>query len=127
MQIQKNRISAKIWMLFFVLFVFTKSNVVLAQTESKDTILSAAVIYNGDTIEARTLDMVSVFGHLSQAQLNAMAQWTRLRNAVYVTYPYARRAGGILNDINAKLTNVTEKGLHKNEGKRTKKRIHRSA
>ena len=29
-------------------------------------------------------------------------EWTRLRNAVYVTYPYARIAGATINDINAK-------------------------
>ena len=25
--------------------------------------------------------------------------WTRLRNAVYITYPYAKRAGVVFNDI----------------------------
>ena len=32
-----------------------------------------------------------------------MEEWTKLRNAVYVTYPYARKAGIILNDINTRL------------------------
>jgi hypothetical protein len=36
-------------------------------------------------------------------------EWSRLRNAVYVTYPYARIAGNTINDINAKLANVTSK------------------
>jgi hypothetical protein len=36
-------------------------------------------------------------------------EWTRLRNAVYVTYPYARIAGGTINDINANLVNVKSK------------------
>ncbi len=110
---RKNLISLKFLLLFFALFVFTKSNTVFAQTETKDTILSAAVIYNGDTIEAKTLDVVAVFGHLTQRQMDALAKWTRLRNAVYVTYPYARRAGLILNDINARLTNITDKSSRK--------------
>ena len=37
------------------------------------------------------------------------AKWTRLRNAVYVTYPYAKRAGTVLNDINAHLANISDK------------------
>ncbi|MBK7562091.1 MAG: DUF4294 domain-containing protein [Chitinophagaceae bacterium] len=36
-------------------------------------------------------------------------EWTRLRNAVYVTYPYARIAGGTINDINKTLTAVSSK------------------
>ncbi len=36
-------------------------------------------------------------------------EWTRLRNAVYVTYPYARVAGATINDINTHLANVTSK------------------
>jgi len=45
--------------------------------------------------------------------MSANAKWTRLRNAVYVTYPYARRAGAVLNDINAKLANVTDGNARK--------------
>ncbi|MBL7749798.1 MAG: DUF4294 domain-containing protein, partial [Chitinophagaceae bacterium] len=36
-------------------------------------------------------------------------EWTRLRNAVYVTYPYARTAGVLMNDINAKLEGISSK------------------
>ena len=42
-----------------------------------------------------------------------MEEWTRLRNAVYVTYPYARTAGATINDINTHLTNVSSKKLRK--------------
>ena len=35
-------------------------------------------------------------------------KWTRLRNAVYVTYPYARKAGLIINDINKKMEGMPE-------------------
>ena len=41
------------------------------------------------------------------------ADWTRLRNAVYVTYPYAISASRIMNDINAQLVNVTDKKQRK--------------
>jgi hypothetical protein len=45
--------------------------------------------------------------------MNANTRWTRLRNAVYVTYPYAKRAGSVLNDINQQLTGVTDKEKRK--------------
>ena len=42
-----------------------------------------------------------------------MKQWTRLRNAVYVTYPYAKRAGAIMNDINRQLNDVNSSAKRK--------------
>ncbi len=42
--------------------------------------------------------------------LKRRQEWTRLRNAVYVTYPYARKAGYIINDINRNLTTISDKG-----------------
>ncbi len=74
-----------------------------------DTILTQAVVYNGDTIEAKTLENVFVYSKLNEAQMSSRAKYNRLRNAVYVTYPYARRAGMVMNDINLKLIAVTAK------------------
>jgi Domain of unknown function (DUF4294) len=71
-----------------------------------DTILTQAVIYNGDTIEAKTLENLFLYSRLSEAQMNDKAKYNRLRNAVYVTYPFARRAGIIMNDINDKLLSI---------------------
>lgn len=39
-----------------------------------------------------------------------MEVYNRLRNAVYVTYPYARQAGVVINDVNAHLLTVADKG-----------------
>ncbi len=72
-----------------------------------DTLVHEAVIYNGDTLESKTLENVYLYARLTAAQSNAMAKYNRLRNAVYVTYPYARRAGTVMNDINLKLTGLT--------------------
>lgn len=71
-----------------------------------DTIVHEAVIYNGDTIEAKTLENIYFYSRLTEAQMSNQAKYNRLRNAVYVTYPYARRAGIIMNDINAKLVSI---------------------
>ena len=79
------------------------------QTGKNDTIQTLAIIYDGDTLELKTLEFVFVYAKLSPAQVKAIAKYNRLRNAVYVTYPYARRAGMVMNDINAKLIAVNEK------------------
>lgn len=99
--------------MFFVLLFAVQSNSATAQTAGYDTLTVGAVVYNGDTLEAKTLSEVAVVGYLTEAQRAANAAWTRLRNAVYVTYPYAKRAGAVLNDINLKLANVTDKSARK--------------
>ena len=61
---------------------------------------------NGDTIEAKILPGVYVWGKRTAA---GRAEWTRLRNAVYVTYPYARRAGWVFKDIETHIANNPNK------------------
>ncbi|MFK5019605.1 DUF4294 domain-containing protein, partial [Klebsiella pneumoniae] len=46
---------------------------------------------------------------MNAAQRQAHAEWTRLRNAVYVTFPYAKAASRIMNEINAQLVHVKDK------------------
>lgn len=41
------------------------------------------------------------------------AEWTRLRNAVYVTYPYARQAGVVMADVQQHLKNIKGKSERK--------------
>lgn len=95
--------------LIFVLSLAAKGNRSFAQQASTDTIRTYAVVYEGDTITARTLDTVKKFGVYNEAQLSARAKWTRLRNAIYVTYPYAKRAGAVMNDVNAHLVHIIDK------------------
>jgi hypothetical protein len=96
---------------FLLLSFLLGSKGVNAQTQYGiyDTIVHEAVVYNGDTIEAKTLENIYFYSRLNEAQLSAQAKYNRLRNAVYVTYPYARRAGIIMNDINTKLLNIPKK------------------
>ncbi len=116
-------ISYKNLILFLVVLFSIKSTSLFAQTATADTILTGAVIYNGDTIEAKTLTDVWAYTKVNVNALNASAKWTRLRNAVYVTYPYARRAGAVLNDINSKLVNVTDKSARKDYIKSREKEL----
>jgi hypothetical protein len=99
--------------ILFVVFLATKNLSVFAQQSVNDTILSYAVIYNGDTIEAKTLETIPFYTRLTDQQRRDRAKWTRLRNAVYVTYPYAKRAGLVMNDINSQLINITSKDARK--------------
>lgn len=71
-----------------------------------DTILTTAIVYEGDTIEAKILAGVYVWG---KSNLTAKERWTRLRNAVYVTYPYAKKAGVVFNDIEKHIAGNTDK------------------
>ena len=105
-------------------FLLLLSNTATAQrTGINDTILTAAVVYNGDTIEAKTLENVGIYGYMSASKMTANAKWTRLRNAVYVTYPYARRAGAVMNSINKQLENVTDKSDRKDYIKSREKEL----
>ena len=68
-----------------------------------DTLLTQAVVYNGDTLEAKMLAGVYVWTKRSKPE------WTRLRNAVYVTYPYALKAAIVFNDIESHIANNPDK------------------
>ena len=71
-----------------------------------DTIWSQVIVYNGDTMPAKIYAVVDVNHYMTHAMRKRMEAMTRLRNAVYVTYPYARKAGIILNDMNAQLARL---------------------
>ena len=68
-----------------------------------DTIVVRAVMYNGELVPFRELEDVWV-SNLSPRKLEkAKREYYRLRNAVYVTYPYARQAGKVITEINLEL------------------------
>lgn len=84
---------------------------VIPQYGVNDTIITSAVVYEGDTIEAKILAGVYVWTKDNPA---ARAAWTRLRNAIYVTYPYAKRAGWVFSDIENHIANNPDKrAVHK--------------
>lgn len=92
-----------------VLFFGCGKSHLQAQQAINDTIVSYAVIYNGDTIEAKTLQDFPIFGRYNETQMSDLAKWNRLRNAIYVTFPYAKRAGRVMNDVNAHLVSISGK------------------
>ena len=93
-----------------ILLIVSASGKIAAQQSVLDTLkVSAYITPEGDTIGQSYLPPVLVYGRMTKQWKNYWADWTRLRNAVYVTYPYAKSASRIMNDINAKLVNITDK------------------
>lgn len=80
----------------------------LPQLGPNDTIPVPAVIHDHEYVPLETLEWTWVQVPYPKHLLKKKQAWTRLRNAVYVTYPYARRAGAIMNDINARIVNMNE-------------------
>jgi len=80
----------------------------------KDTIVGIYIDpTTHDTIPCVTLNTVVVEGTVLPSMKKNVKEWTRLRNAVYVTYPYAMAASRIMNQINAELVGVTDKKKRK--------------
>ncbi|HPG12508.1 MAG TPA: DUF4294 domain-containing protein [Chitinophagaceae bacterium] len=74
-----------------------------------DTIVVPAVFYQNEIVNYKEMDMVWISKLPPNKLAKYIKEWTRLRNAVYVTYPYARIAGATINDINKKLEGIDSK------------------
>ncbi|RAJ06911.1 uncharacterized protein DUF4294 [Chitinophaga skermanii] len=78
-----------------------------------DTIPVRFVLSGTDTIPSITLQIYEVYAQLPRRLRKERERWTRLRNAVYVTYPYAVAASRILKDVNAHLQTLPNKKARK--------------
>ena len=99
----------------------------MAEIEKKwganDTIVTAAIWYDNEMMPYKELEMAWVSTMSEKKLQKHKEEWTRLRNAVYVTYPYARIAGATINDINANMTNLTGKRSRKDYIKTREKEL----
>src|SRR5689334_4816881 len=91
-----------------------------AQTDQKvskwgpnDTLIVPAIVYEGESMPYKEMEMVWVSNLPPDKLAKFIEEWNRLRNAVYVTYPYARIAGATINDMNAHLGGVDSKRKRK--------------
>lgn len=66
-------------------------------------VVYATLMPDGSLVPTSVLPDVEVVGKMPRWMAKKMRNWTRLRNAVYVTYPYAREASKVINDINGRL------------------------
>ena len=111
-----------------LLFLVTTSlqEQLLAQNSQYDTLrVEAYITPEGDTIPQSWLPTVLVSAIQTQALKNYWNNWTRLRNAVYVTYPYARTASKVIQSVNAQLANVQDEKLRKQIIKSREKELKR--
>lgn len=103
--------------LLLTLIVLSAASAIHAQngTGPYDTIrVNACIEPNGDTIPCSEIDPgVWVYAKMNEKWRRYYAEWTRLRNAVYVTYPYAISASKVMNEINIRLSGITDKRQRK--------------
>jgi Domain of unknown function (DUF4294) len=104
--------------LFFTIFILLSIVVSKQSVAQEKGIYDTLKVYayitpEGDTIPSGWLTLVEVKTVLSKKWRDYWANWTRLRNAVYVTYPYAKAASVTMNQINAQLANVSDKKQRK--------------
>jgi hypothetical protein len=106
---------------FFLLFLILAAFSTNAQEPTfsgpqwgpRDTIFVGAIFYDGEWMPYKELDNVYI-SNLSPDQLAKVLQkYNRLRNAVYVTYPYARTAGATLRDVAVHLEGMSSKNERK--------------
>ncbi|NLR80793.1 DUF4294 domain-containing protein [Chitinophaga eiseniae] len=79
------------------------------EAHGADVIPLHAIVVGKDTIPVITLAIVDVVEKMPKALRKERERWSRLRNAVYVTYPYARSAARVLKDVNSRLATMNSK------------------
>lgn len=72
-----------------IIFLLFTGLSVKAQDNRYDTLKVYAFIVDGDTIPGARMPDVYVRTVMLEKWRNYWAEWSRLRNAVYFTYPYA--------------------------------------
>lgn len=75
-----------------------------------DTIVVFATYLDDSTlVPTSVLPDATCIGKMPGWMAEKIRKWTRLRNAVYVTYPYAKEAGRVINEINISLAGIESK------------------
>ena len=78
-----------------------------------DTLIVPAIYYDGEWLPYRELELVYISNVSPEKLAKVLREYNRLRNAVYVTYPYAKTAGAVINDVNNHLRGVTSKSVRR--------------
>ncbi|MBV7531538.1 DUF4294 domain-containing protein [Chitinophaga sp. sic0106] len=87
--------------------IFACSKSAAAQeAHGADKIPLHAVVVGTDTIPVITLAIIDVVDKLPKRLRKERERYSRLRNAVYVTYPYAKSAARILKDVSVELAKL---------------------
>jgi hypothetical protein len=109
-----------------VVFLAGFAPAILKAQSVLDTIrVEAFITPQGDTIPQSWLPTVEVSAKQTNQWRNYWRDWTRLRNAVYITYPYAKSASKVISEVNAQLVNVKDESLRKQIIKAREKELKR--
>ena len=97
-----------------IIFIMGLVPVMSHAQQFSDTIrVEAFITPEGDTIPQSWLPTVQVDAKQTNYWRKYWKDWTRLRNAVYVTYPYAKSASKVITEVNAELANVKDENKRK--------------
>ncbi len=111
------------WVFCWALLGATQLN---AQSGINDTLkVEAFITPEGDTIPQSWLPPAQVNAIQTANWRQYWQNWTRLRNAVYITYPYAKTAGKIISEVNMQLANVPDEKQRKQIIKSREKELKR--
>lgn len=99
------------------------TNIPMPELGPNDTIPVPAMVHQNQWIPGSTLEWFFVSVPYPKHLLKKRHEWSRLRNAIYVTYPYARKAGAIMNEMNAKLATMTNEKKRKSYIKSREKEL----
>ncbi|WP_246858803.1 DUF4294 domain-containing protein [Chitinophaga sp. XS-30] len=83
------------------------------QRTATDTVAVRMALNGSELMPSITLPIVEVVDKLPKRLRKQRQRWTRLRNAVYVTYPYARSASRVLKDVGQELEAIPNKKQRK--------------
>jgi hypothetical protein len=109
-----------------VVFLAGFAPAILKAQSVLDTIrVEAFITPQGDTIPQSWLPTVEVSAKQTNQWRNYWRDWTRLRNAVYITYPYAKSASKVISEVNAQLVNVKDESVRKQIIKAREKELKR--
>ena len=99
---------------YIVIIILGLSPVVSHAQQFSDTLrVEAYITPEGDTIPQSWLPTVQVDAKQTNYWRKYWKDWTRLRNAVYVTYPYAKSASKVITEVNVALANVKDENKRK--------------
>jgi hypothetical protein len=90
-----------------------KQKILYPEYGKNDTVFVKAMVIEGELLGGKDLQELLIWGGNPKDAAKYWAEWTRLRNAVYVTYPYARQAGVVMKDVMVHLENVKGKSERK--------------
>ena len=96
---------------YIVILIFLGVAPVVSYAQQFSDIIrvEAFITPEGDTIPQSWLPTVEVSAKQTNYWRKYWKDWTRLRNAVYLTYPYARSAGVVMIDVNKNLEHIKGK------------------